>query len=97
MTLITIDQVKRITQKAFSAGLLEAERMRNPKADKISQNEAYRRFGEGNVKRWKEAGLITPQRTGVRVNNALRYSVAEIAKAKLTEESHRALNPDPEE
>lgn len=35
------------------------EAMRD-KSDVISQREAYRRFGQGNVKRWLKTGVLEP-------------------------------------
>ena len=38
---------------------LQTEALHTPN-DIISQNEAYRRFGAGNVRRWLKEGLLIP-------------------------------------
>ena len=93
--LVSIKAIRDIIKDAFAAGMLEADKIRYPNRDLISQREAYRRFGETSIKRWKNAGLITPQRTGPKANNTLTYSVAEIAEAKTAESMQRALLPPP--
>ena len=90
--LVSIKAIRDIIKDAFAAGMLE---IRYPNRDLISQREAYIRFGETSIKRWKNAGLITPQRTGPKANNTLTYSVAEIAEAKTAESMQRALLPPP--
>ena len=35
------------------------EKMENP-SDIVSQRKAYKIFGEGNVSRWREMGLVEP-------------------------------------
>ena len=94
--LVSIKAIRDIIKDAFAAGMLEADKIRYPNRDLISQREAYRRFGETSIKRWRNAGLITPQRTGPNANHTLTYSVAEIAEAKMAESIQRALLPPPE-
>ena len=38
---------------------IQTEALRSPN-DIISQNQAYRRFGAGNVRRWLKEGLLIP-------------------------------------
>lgn len=33
--------------------------MENP-SDIISQNQAFKKFGQGNIRRWREKGLVEP-------------------------------------
>ena len=93
--IVSIKSIRDITKDAVAVGILEAEKIRYPKRDLISQREAFRRFGETSIKRWRDAGLITPQRTGPNANHTLTYSVAEIAEAKMAESIQRALLPPP--
>ena len=93
--IVSIKSIRDITKDAVAVGILEAEKIRYPKRDLISQREAYRRFGETSIKRWRDAGLITLKRTGAKANNTLTYSVAEIAEAKMAESIQRALLPPP--
>ena len=71
--LVSIKAIRDIIKDAFAAGMLEADKIRYPNRDLISQREAYRRFGETSIKRWRNAGLITPQRTGPNANHTLTY------------------------
>lgn len=91
--LVSIKEIRDIIKDAFAAGMLEADKIRYPNRDLISQNEAFRRYGQANVQRWREEGLVHPHRTGPNANNSLRYSVAEIAEAKTVESMQRALLP----
>lgn len=54
-----------------------AERMRrSDKAEYISQNEAFRRFGRANVRRWRDSGMIEPCRR----LQKLEYKVSELRR-----------------
>lgn len=37
------------------------------KSNKISQNRAFARFGQGNIRRWREDGRITPVKQGGKI------------------------------
>lgn len=93
--IVSIKSIRDITKDAVAVGILEADKIRYPNRDLISQREAYKRFGESSIERWKREGLIKPQRTGAKANNTLTYSVAEIAEAKMAESIQRALLPPP--
>lgn len=56
-----------------------AERIRKrDEPEYISQNEAFRRFGRANVKRWKTTGKIEPcKRT-----QKLEYKLSELQRLK---------------
>ena len=58
--IVSIKSIRDITKDAVAVGILEAEKIRYPKRDLISQREAYRRFGETSIKRWRDAGLSLP-------------------------------------
>lgn len=45
--------------------------------DEISQREAYRRFGEGNVKRWLRLGMLKTIKLSER-NGKVTYSLQEL-------------------
>lgn len=79
--LVSIKSIRDITKDAVAVGILEA----------------YKRFGESSIERWKRDGLIKPQRTGAKANNTLTYSVTEIAEAKMAESIQMALLPPPVE
>ena len=56
---------KCVTYKTFINDLATAlvpkllEAMENP-SDIISQNQAFKRFGKGNILRWRSKGLVEP-------------------------------------
>ncbi len=56
---------KCVTYETFINDLATAmvprlkEAMENP-SDVISQNQAFKRFGQGNIRRWREKGLVEP-------------------------------------
>ena len=56
---------KCVTYETFINDLVAAmvprlkEAMENP-SDVISQNQAFKRFGKGNILRWREKGLVEP-------------------------------------
>ncbi len=56
---------KCVTYETFINDLAAAmvprlkEAMENP-SDVISQNQAFKRFGQGNIRRWREKGLVEP-------------------------------------
>lgn len=56
---------KMVTYETFINNLATAlvpkirEAMRD-ESDVISQREAYRRFGQGNIKRWVKTGVLEP-------------------------------------
>lgn len=61
-----------------------AERMTEYGPEYISQNEAFRRFGRANVKRWRDTGKIEPcKRT-----QKLEYKVSELERLQDTKQDY---------
>lgn len=61
-----------------------AERMTEYGSEYISQNEAFRRFGRANVKRWRDTGKIEPcKRT-----QKLEYKVSELQRLQDTKQDY---------
>ena len=89
---VTTKELRDIMSESIALGMQIAEKQRYPARDLISQSEAYRRFGQVNVQRWRNSGLLHPQRTGPRANNSLRYSITEISAAIAAEGVQRSVN-----
>lgn len=63
-TVILAD--KSLTFEEFVAKISEAivkklaKEMKNPKKERISQNQAFRTFGQANVRRWLRTNRLKP-------------------------------------
>lgn len=90
--MVTTKELRDMMSDAIALGIQIADKQRYPARDLISQSEAYRRFGQVNVQRWRDNGLLHPQRTGSNANNSVRYSVAEISAAIAAEGVQRSVN-----
>lgn len=57
---------KNMTFETFVSNLVEqivpkiVQAMKYPPKERISQNEAFRRYGKGNVCRWVRNGMVSP-------------------------------------
>lgn len=57
---------KHMTFETFVSNLVSlmvpkiVQAMKSPPKERISQNEAFRRYGKGNVCRWVRNGMISP-------------------------------------
>lgn len=56
--------------------------------DEISQRDAYRKFGEANVKVWRQKGLIKRFKEGER-NSKVTYSFIELKTVQQAEQLER--------
>jgi hypothetical protein len=59
----------------------ERDRRESPRRDRLTQRQAYREFGEAEIKSMFEAGLIRRERLGSRKNSPAHYSRVEILMA----------------
>lgn len=81
---IPLDQLRKILEEAAHIGALKALKQSGLKVnDEISQREAYRRFGEGNVKRWLHLGLLKVIKLNDR-NSKVTYSLQELTSIQST-------------
>ena len=71
-------EVKRIIEDAVKLGVAEARRYDAPAADRISQAEAWRRYGRKRVKRWRDKGYLAILRNGTSARSPVLYSNAEL-------------------
>lgn len=85
-------EISQILARAFAAGQAYTEARTRPSKELITQAEATRRFGITDLTRWRDNGLIHPQRRGGGKNHAIWYSLAEIAKAQCHETLQGVLN-----
>lgn len=53
--------------------------------DEISQRQAFKLFGEGNIHRWENRGSIASRRTGTGRNSKIIYSKSQIEYMKKIE------------
>ena len=89
---VTTKELRDIMSESIALGMQIAEKQRYPARDLISQSEAYRRFGQVNVQRWRNSGLLHPQRAGRHANSSLRYSVTDISAAIAAEGVQKSVN-----
>jgi hypothetical protein len=75
---IEAHKLHQMLQAAAELGALNAlKKVGLSGKDEISQREAYRRFGEANVKKWKHLGRIKRIKVGLS-NHKATYSLAEL-------------------
>ena len=67
-------------QEAIKLGLLEAQRILQPKNDELSQREAYAEFGRAFVNEAERQGKISVIRKGHASNSKKLYSRVDLAK-----------------
>jgi len=63
-----------------------------PIKDSMSEREAFRAYGETNVKRWVKNGMVSFRRTSVAENSKKNYSRAELLAASFSEKHNSAMN-----
>lgn len=77
--------IKDLLVKCAEIGALECLKNLQPKTDRLTQNEAYRKYGAAWVKRRVREGVINKKRGGTAKNSPLYYSQTEL-KAVLNAE-----------
>lgn len=87
-------KVRRFLESVIAAGAARAIRFFDPKADRMTQREAYDffqdgRHGEGWIKRMVREGKVTTHKGGKAVNSPTYYSKAELLQAKAIDEAVR--------
>jgi len=71
-------EIKQMMMQMSELGVANYVKHLQPAKDKLSQRQAYKRFGESDVRRWCKDGLISRQRTGKKENSKFQYSYAEL-------------------
>ena len=82
---IPLESLHAFVKLAVDAGVQEYIRNVEPEGDRIKQADAKRYiarmgFRPAMLKKWEDASLLTPVKTGARQNAAVWYSLAEIKK-----------------
>ena len=66
MITLSISELEHLLTQASENGARKAlEEVGYERKDQVSQNQAYKAYGEGVVKGWVRQGRITPVRRGV--------------------------------
>jgi len=76
-----------LMDRCFQSGYMKAQKLYDPASDRISQREAYKKFGEAKIKELLDAGVISFKRETGSPNSKKYYSIEEISKALLAEEN----------
>ena len=63
-----------------------------PKSDELSERQAFKKFGEANVKRWSRLSLIQVKRMGSAKNSKKNYSYSELLAVKKSEKLIKQAN-----
>jgi hypothetical protein len=71
-------QCKMALKEAAELGAASMAKELGVLKDEISQREAYRRFGEANVKLWVAKGLVKRIKGGEGKNSKVYYSLTEL-------------------
>ena len=73
-------------------GAANYAKMLFPVKDSMSEREAFRAYGETNVKRWIKNEMVGFRRTSTAGNSKKNYSRAELLAASLSEKHNSAIN-----
>jgi hypothetical protein len=88
-----LHELKDLCQKMSELGAAQYQKSLTPVSDVLSQREAYRQFGEGSVKRWVSAGLVSGHREGAKSGNSpKRYSRTDLMAASQAERLNKIIN-----
>jgi len=87
-------ELKNLIMEMSEIGAANYAKNAAPTSDYISEREAFRRFGEGNVKGWAIAGMVKFKRMGSGKNSKKRYSYSELLTVKKAEELLTGKKPE---
>lgn len=89
-----LDEALTLLGKVADMAVAVYVREQAPADDRISQNKAYKMFGEYRVKQWVSRGLLFPLRVGMTKSSTKFYSVAELKKIDASEKMMFVINRD---
>lgn len=97
MINVSMHDLLSLVSLAVSAGVQDYIRGTNPDRDRVKQAEAMRYLKSRGyqpvmLRKWRDAGLLHPVKTGERQNCATIYSLAEIKKVISAVELKRICN-----
>ena len=86
---ISLQDLLDFVSQAVDTGIQGYIKSREPRKDRIKQSDAKRYLEQQGyqttaLKRWVEAGIVTPIKHGNARNSAVWYSLAELKKAVCT-------------
>lgn len=86
---ITLSQLMQLMTRAIDAGVQQYAAGIDPRSDNITQADAKRyikRYGYPStmLKKWVDARLLTPIKTGARQNAQVLYSLAQLKRVIST-------------
>ena len=90
--MIKPEELKAMFEDAAKVAVAAYIREQTPAQDRISQNKAYKMFGEYRVKQWVSRGLVFPLRVGMTKSSTKFYSVTELRTLEAKEKALFAIN-----
>ena len=85
-------ELKNLIMEMSEVGVANYLKNVAPDSDCVSEREAFRRFGEGRVKRWVRDCVVGFKRMGAGANSKKKYSYSELLTAAKTEKLYNKLN-----
>lgn len=90
--VIDMRDLKQLLDMAAESAVAKFASMLAPEKDLISQREAFKLYGEGRVRTWLHAGLITNRgRTNGAKNSKILYSKTELQQVEYATRVQGAL------
>lgn len=86
------EDLQEMLESAAKVAVADYVRELSPADDRISQNKAYKMFGEYRVKQWVNRRLVIPLRVGMTKSSTKFYSVAELKKIDASERMMYVIN-----
>lgn len=79
--------IKNLLIECAEMGAAKCLKKLKPKADEITQRQAYDDFGEAWIKQYASAGILKGERRGTSRNSPVYYSRAECLALKYAEKA----------
>lgn len=89
---LELNELKETLTEAARVAVAEYRRALSPADDLISQREAYERFQEVRVRRWRNDCLIRASRSGPARNSKIQYSLMELLALDAAEKLRPILS-----
>lgn len=86
------EELQEMLEGAAKVAVAAYIRQQTPAKDRISQNKAYKMFGESRVKGWVNKGKIIPLRNGPTKNSTRYYSITELQTLVAADKALYAVN-----
>lgn len=89
---VDIEELQELLSRVAELAVATYIREQAPAKDRISQNKAYKMFGESRVKGWVERGQILPIRDGHARTSTRYYSMADLKTLEASEKMRPMIN-----